>query len=168
MNSTAYIAASLIITLILIGVIVSWYNKKKKKKEKDRLMQEFDEFAIQNNLAIDKKQTLNKNMIGIDRMNFKLVFLDRSTGPKQFHLIDLQDLSDCHLIKQKNNLNGHISHIFLKCIFNDQDESDISLPFYNEINDDLFQMLRLSKKASYWVKSINIFKESAVLLMQNA
>ncbi len=168
MNSTAYIAASLIITLILIGVIVSWYNKKKKKREKDRLMQEFDEFAIQNNLAIDKKQTLNKNMIGIDRMNFKLVFLDRSTDPQQFHLIDLQDLLDCRLIKQKNNLNGHISHIFLQCIFNDKDESDIRLPFYNELNDDLFQMLRLSKKASYWVKSINIFKESALLLMQNA
>lgn len=168
MNSTAYIAASLIITLILIGVIVSWYNKKKKKREKDRLMQEFDEFAIQNNLAIDKKQTLNKNMIGIDRMNFKLVFLDRSADPQQFHLIDLQDVLDCRLIKQKNNSNGHISHIFLQCIFNDKDESDIRLPFYNELNDDLFQMLRLSKKASYWVKSINIFKESALLLMQNA
>lgn len=168
MNSTAYIAASLIITLILIGIIVSWYNKKKKKREKDRLMQEFDEFAIQNNLAIDKKQILNKNMIGIDRMNFKLVFLDRSADPQQFHLIDLQDVLDCRLIKQKNNLNGHISHIFLQCIFNNKDESDIRLPFYNELNDDLFQMLRLSKKASYWVKSINIFKESALLLMQNA
>lgn len=168
MNSTAYIAASLIITLILIGVILSWYNKKKKRKERDMLTKEFNEFAIRNNLAIDKKQTLNKNMIGIDRMNFKLIFLDRSTDPQEFHLIDLQELSDCRLIKQKNHSNGHISHIFLQCIFNDKNKNDISLPFYNEINDDLFQMLRLSKKASYWVKSINLFRESAVLLMQNA
>lgn len=168
MNSTSYIAASLILALILLGVIVSWYNKKKKKKDNDKLRQEFNEFAIKNHLAIDKKQILNKNIIGIDRMNFKLIFLDRSTDPQQFHLIDLRDLSDCRLIKQRNNSNGHISHIFLQCIFNDKNKSNISLPFYNEINDDLFQMLRLSKKASYWVKSINLFKESAVLLMQNA
>ncbi|MEO9021610.1 MAG: hypothetical protein ABI237_16775 [Ginsengibacter sp.] len=168
MNSTVYIAAFIIISLVLFGILISWYNKRKKRRDTDKLIQDFDDFAIKNNLAIDKKQTLNKNMIGIDRMNFKLVFLDNNKTPQEFHLIDLLDLSNCRLIKHKNQNNGHISNISLQCIFKEKKEQDIILPFYNEMSDDLFKMLRLSKKASYWEKSINIFRESAILLTQRA
>jgi hypothetical protein len=167
MNSTIYIAASVILILVLLGIIISRYNRYKKKQEKNRLMREFDEFTIKHNLAIDKKQTLNKNMIGIDRMNFKLVFLDKSSDAPMFHLIDLTDISECRLVKQKNDSTGYISSIFLRCTFNKKGIEPVILPFYNEMKDDLFKMLRLSRKASYWEKSINLFRESA-LLLQNA
>ena len=168
MNPTIYIAIFIIAGLTLFGIVVSWINTNKKNKENKKLLGEFDDFAIKNNLAIDKKQTLNKNMIGIDRLNLKLIFLDNSKIPQEFHLIDLYDLSACRLIKQKNDSNGHISNIFLQCIFKKEVAApDIILPFYNEITDDLFKMIRLAKKASYWKKSINIFRESAVLSLQS-
>ena len=163
MNSIDYTALFIVAALILVGFILSVSNKVRRKREKRNLWNEFDDFAVQNNLAIDKKQSLNKNVIGIDRLNQKLIFLDKSTCISKFHMISLYNLSDCRLIKQKNKSNGHISNIFLHCIFKQKDIADICLPFYNEMNDDLYKLMRLSRKAYYWQKSINIFRQAALL-----
>jgi hypothetical protein len=163
MNSIEYTALFIVIALILFGLILSLSNKARQKKEKKNLWKEFDDFVIKNNLAIDKKQSLNKNVIGIDRLNHKLIFLDKSDGISKFHMVNLYELSDCRLIKQKNKSNGHISNIFLQCIFSQKDIADIFLPFYNEMDDNLYKLMRLSRKAYYWQKSINIFRQAAVL-----
>lgn len=166
MNATLFVALFIIIAVVLFGMVLTWSNRNKKKKERRKLIAAFDDFVIKNNLTIDKKQAINKNMIGIDRLNLKLVFFDNSKSFQVFHLISLEDLSACHLIKQKNPTSGHISKIFLQCVFkNNSDE--IVLPFYDEMTDQLFKMMRLSKKATYWQKCINIFREAAVLSAQN-
>ncbi len=166
MDSTVNIAVFIIGAFVVLGLLLSWRNYRKKNFESKRLLDEFDAFAISHNLAIDKKQTLNKNMIGIDRLNLKLVFLDRSTGASQFHLVDLEEILNCRLVSEKNTLNGHIRSIYLKCILKQKDKPALILPFYNEMKDDLFKLMRLSKKAAYWEKSINIFKETAELTMK--
>jgi len=163
MNSIEYTALFIVIALILFGFVLSFSNKAKRKKEKKNLWIEFDQFAIKNNLAIDKKQILNKNVIGIDRLNHKLIFLEKSEGVSKFHIIDLSELSGCCLIKQKNKFNGHISNIFLKCIFQEKGVADIVLPIYNEMKDDLYKLMRLSREAYYWQKSVNIFRQTAIL-----
>lgn len=166
MDSTVYIALFIIIIFVVFGLALSWRNRYKRMKENRKLLEAFDAFVISHNLAIDKKQTLNKNMIGIDRLHLKLVFLENSKGTNQFHLIDLQEISVCQLISQKNTSNGHIRNISLQCTFKQKDKPALILPFYDEMKDNLFKMMRLSKKAAYWEKSINIFKESAELFMK--
>lgn len=135
----------------------------KKKNDYKKLLKDFEDFLIRNHLTIDKKQHLHKNMIGIDRLNLKLVFLDNSLMRPQFHVINLEDISCCRLIKQKNPATGHISAIYLKCSFKDSEIPGIEIPFYHALHDDIFKMMRLSKKASYWQKSITIFSETAKL-----
>lgn len=165
MDSTVYIAIFIILILFVFGMVLSWVNHHKKATESKKLLDEFDNFVMSHNLAIDKKQTLNKNMIGIDRLNLKLVFLDKSKK-SQFHLIDMEEIKTCRLISRKNNSNGHIRDISLHCIFKQKDKPVLILPFYNAMKDDLFKMMRLSKKAAYWEKSINIFKETAELSLK--
>lgn len=165
MDSAVYIALLIIVALVTFAIVISLVNRNKKNKEDNTLDKEFEYFAIKNNLTIDKKQKLNKNMIGIDRLNLKVIFLDKSAAKKQFHLIDLKALSACLLIKQKNSSTGHISKILLRCIFLQKNKAPVELLFYDEMKDDIFKMMRLSKKALYWVKSINIFRESARLSM---
>jgi hypothetical protein len=159
MNSNGYIILYVIINLVLLAILISWFINYKKKKERNRLIKEFDEFVLNNKIKIDKSQTLNKNMVGLDRENMKLVFLDRSNHSQQIQLIDLPKLSSCHLLKKKNPSTGYISNISLQCTFKEKDKEAILLPFYNEANDTLHEMMRLSKKASYWEKSINLFRE---------
>ena len=166
MDSTVNIAVFIVGAFVVLGFLLSWRNYRRKAHESKRLLDEFDAFAMSHNLAIDKKQTLNKNMIGIDRLNLKLVFLDKSTGVSQFHLVDLEEILNCRLVSEKNTSNGHIRSIYLQCTFKQQDKPALILPFYNEMKDDLFKLMRLSKKAAYWEKSINIFRETAELSMK--
>lgn len=166
MNSTVYIALPIIAALVAFAIVISWVNRNKKNKEDKILNAEFEHFTIKNNLAIDKKQKLNKKIIGIDRLNLKVIFLDNTATKGEFHLIDLKALSACHLIKQKNSSTGHISKILLRCIFLQKNKAPVELLFYDEMKDDIFKMMRLSKKALYWVKSINIFRETAKLSMR--
>ncbi|MEO8719928.1 MAG: hypothetical protein ABI297_08715 [Ginsengibacter sp.] len=167
MNSTIYIAIFILVFLILFGFSISWFNHHKKKKDHKMLSEKFDDFVIKNQLAIDKKQEVHQGMIGIDRLNLKLVFLDNRSIPALFHVTNLEDIATCRLIKQKNAINGHISKISLQYILKNKKEADINIVFYDALHDDIFKMMRLSKEASFWEKRIHIFQQTAVLSEQN-
>jgi len=166
MNASVYIAIFILVFLILFGLTLSWFNQHKKKKEHEKLLKQFENYVIKHQLTIDKKQQLHQNIIGIDRLNLKLVFLDNRSVPAIFTVISLEELSGCRLIKQKNLSNGHIGKISLHCILNNG-LPDVNIPVYDALEDDIFKMMRLSKKASYWQKTINIFRETAILSAQN-
>ena len=163
MNPTFYLAVFIIAALLLFLIAISWISSYRKKERHKKLMKEFDDLVIADKLTIDKKQTLNKNIIGIDRVNMKLVFIDHSKDPKQTYLISLNDLASCSLKKKRHTVKGHISEIFLRLAFKQPGESVVRLPFYNARVDDLIKMMRLSKKASYWEKTINLFREEIPL-----
>lgn len=150
----------------MIVIFAAWIKVNKTKKEKGVLMKKFEDFSIQNNLAIDKKQVIRKNMIGIDRLNFKLVFLDTGPSKWKFHLIDMENILSCSLIKERNKTTSYISKIFLHCRFENNALSDIKFPFYDENKDDQFKTMRLFKKAFYWKKCIDIFSETAKLSLK--
>ncbi|MEO6814534.1 MAG: hypothetical protein ABI172_11430 [Ginsengibacter sp.] len=158
MNITAYLILFIIVGIILLASLIIFLSNYRKRKEKERLENEFDNFALENKLSIDKKQTLNKNMIGIDRENMKLIFVDRSNIPQQIELINLNELSSCNLITQTNADKGYISNISVECAFKETNKPEILLPFYDEGKDNFNKMMRLSKKASYWEKAINLFR----------
>lgn len=62
MTSVEYTAFFILAALILFGFILSLSNRARRKREKKNIGNEFDRFVIKNNLAIDKKQNLNKNV----------------------------------------------------------------------------------------------------------
>ena len=163
MNYSYYIALFIILTLIMIVIFVAWIKVNKTAKKKGTLMKKFEDFAIQNSLAIDKKQVIHNNMIGIDRLNFKLVFLDTQPSKWKFHLIDLKNVLSCNLIKEQNKITSHISKIFLYCRFENEAIPGLKFSFYDESKDDQFKTMRSFKKAFYWKKCINIFSETAKL-----
>jgi hypothetical protein len=157
--NTFYLGLFVIIGVIVLIVVISLVNNYRKKERNKKLFSAFNDFVVENKLTIDKKQTLNRNIIGLDRLNSKLIFIDNSKEPQQRHLINLQDLAACSLKKERNIKNGNISEIYLHCLFKENKHPDVKLPVYNSATDDLYKMMRLSKKASYWEKTINIFRE---------
>src|SRR6185437_4451267 len=163
MNYYYYIALFLILAVVMIVIFAAWINVNKTSNEKKILLKKFEDFSIQNNLAIDKKQVIRKNMIGIDRLNFKLVFLDTRPPKWRFHLIDMENILSCNLVKERNKTTGHISKITLHCRFENEGLSDIKFSFYDESKDDHFKTMRSFKEAFYWKKCIDIFSETAKL-----
>lgn len=161
MNATEYTGLAIIAVVLLFTVGLSWANRVRKKKQIKKLLREFDDFIIQKNLTIDNRQRLNKNIIGIDRLNYTVVF---SNNEKQkTHLIRLKEIDECRVVKERNEPGGHIQRIFLKCNFRNKQSPEIILPFYDDLSDGLFMMLPLSKRAWFWAKRINILKEAARL-----
>ena len=160
MNSTVYIALIIIAAFIGFMAFISWFVRFKKRELRKRLYREFDELVAQNSLQIDKRQTLSKNIIGIDRHNMKLAFIDNAQTPSQTQVIDLGDISSCKLVKNKNRKTGHITNIALQFHFRQKNKPEIIFPVYNEFSDDLYKLMRLSKKATYWEKTINLFRET--------
>lgn len=159
MNSTYHLGLYVLIAVIVLVLIVSWITYYKRKEREKKLFKSFDDVVDENKLTIDKKQTLNKNIIGLDRLNSKVVFINNSTVPKETHLINLPDLAACNLKKERNGKNGNISGIYLHCIYKENRQPEIKLPVYNASSDDIFKMMRLSKKGAYWEKTINLFRE---------
>lgn len=164
MNATEYTGLSIIGALLLFAIGLSWMNRFRKKKQIKKLLREFDDFIIQNSFTIDNRQRLNKNIIGIDRLNYAVIFSNNST--KKIQLIRLKELAECRMVKERNKPGGHIQRIFLRCNLKKKDSPEIILPFYDEMNDGLFMMLPLSKKAAFWAKRINILREAAKLKHQ--
>lgn len=148
-----------IVAIILLIATIHAALRMKKKKETEKLLRNFNEFVSKHHLLLSKKQTLNKSMIGIDRNAFKLIFMDGNKFPPEKLVVDLKEISDCRILKIRNKSTGYISKIFLKCSFRNNDKPDVLLPFYNEKTDKLFRMMRLSKKALYWQKAIELFRE---------
>lgn len=159
MHSTAFIPLIAIIGILVFMALVSWIFQYRKKEKNKRLLRSFNELAGQHNLLIDKQQTLNNNMIGIDRENLKLLFIDNTKPHPENHLVALNDLASCRLVKKRNKRNGYIGSIALHFTFKQKNKPAIILPVYNELKDDLYKMMRLSKKATYWEKTINLFRE---------
>jgi hypothetical protein len=161
MNAIEYIGLSIIGACVIFAICISWIRRAAQKKQHKKLLQEFDDFIIKNDLTIDNKQRFNKNIIGIDRLNYVVVFFNNNT--KKIHSVRLKDLAECNVVKEKNEPGGHINRIFLKCNYKQKERGEVIFPFYNAGNDDLFMMMTISKKATNWAKRINIFREAAVL-----
>lgn len=166
MNYAFYIPIFLILILVPVVIAVAWVRVKKRKRKRGILRKKFEDFAIKNNLSIDKKQIVRGNMIGIDRLNFKLVFLISNSRKNQFHLVEMRDILNCYLKKDRDKVTKDISKIYLQCRF-EKGIPDLNFVFFDESKDDPFKMMRSFKKASYWKKCIDIFTETANLSAKN-
>ncbi len=96
-------------------------------------------------------------MIGIDRRKLKVLFLNRNDGIEEVNVLDLRNVVECSVQNEINPANGFIKNINLRCIMRNPGEIEL-FPFYKENLDPLNKKMRLSKKASYWEKTINLYK----------
>lgn len=158
MNNTGFILFILADIIFLI-LVVLWLVRYQNKKVRSRTMKQFDDYVAAHNLTIDTKQTLNKNIIGLDRENMKIIFLDRRNKIQPLMAIDLDEINACKIIKSRKSDKSHIKSISLEITFRNPGKERIVLPFYNENQDKFYKMMRLAKKAYFWEKRINLFKE---------
>lgn len=157
--NTGYITFLIVGAIFIMAFVIPWLIHYRKKREKEKLLKNFSDFTEKNHLSLEKYQTLNRNVIGIDRQQQKLVFMEGTNHPLHTELVDLREIASCKVSKLRNKNTGYITRIFLKIIFKDKEKDYLLLPFYNESTDKLFRMMRLSKKALYWQKSIELFRE---------
>ncbi len=163
MNNTGFILF-IVVDIIFLILVVIWLVRYQNKKIRSRTMKQFDDYVAAHNLTIETKQTLNKNIIGLDRENMKIIFLDRKNRMKTLLVIDLEEILSCKTIKSRKTDNSHIKSISLEIVYKNPEKERVLLPFYHENNDKFYKMMRLAKKAYYWEKRINLFREMPAMV----
>lgn len=163
MNTVGFILF-ILADIIFLALVIFWLIKYQNKKIRSRTMKEFDNYVAEHRLKIETKQTLNKNVIGLDRENMKIIFLDRRNRIKPVRTIDLHEILSCKTIKARKHDNSHIKSISLEIIYRNPEKEPVLLPFYHENYDKFYKMMRLAKKAYYWEKRINLFREMSAVI----
>ena len=153
-----YLIIFIILAILVVIVFATWmYLSNRKARLKNILKNKFYGLSERNDLYLNKSQTLNGNMIGIDRRKLKILFLNRNDGAEEVIVLDLRNVVECGVQNEINPTNGFIKNINLRCIMRKHGEIEL-FPFYKENFDPLNKKMRLSKKASYWEKTINLYK----------
>lgn len=153
-----YLLIFILLAILILIVVATWWFLSKRKTDREHLLKEkFYKMAAQNDLYINKSQTLNRNMIGIDRRKLKILFLDGHDVAVQEKVIDLKNVAECSVHNEINPANGFIKNIYLRFAMFKPGEIEF-LQFYREKSDPLEKKMRLSKKTSYWEKTINLYK----------
>lgn len=94
-SSILLIGALLLAVLILPFVLMIRHQKNKHKKE----MQGFKSLAEQNGVHLNKTETINELIIGLDAAQKKLALGSTLSSSDKIRFIDLKDFSTCKVKK---------------------------------------------------------------------
>lgn len=155
-----------LIFVVLLGILVAaalvslniWFKSYNRSKEKSRLLKSLEKARQRHNFIIDTHDLLHKKIIALDRLNRRLLLIDRSRRSEKVHIIDLREVFSCHLLNNRNTPDRHTRNISLEFIFKEMNKLALYLPFFDESHNRLHDKLRLARKAEYWEKNINLHK----------
>ncbi|MEO6069966.1 MAG: hypothetical protein ABIN57_01865 [Chitinophagaceae bacterium] len=158
---------SYLIGLILVGiptliVIKSTIKDKVKKRKELELAMAYDRLMRSAKLSIENIDLLNGKLIGLDRMNKKMVFIDHTKTKRQEHCIALLEIASCYIHKVKGDPEKEISSIHLELKHKRNDEVT-RFCFYDDSCDRITDLPSLARKAKFWKNRIdlNTFSDSS-------
>ena len=100
------IALLVIILLALIVFFIVWTGNNDQRKIKWRLKESYDALVERNRMNVDIMEEFRRRIIGLDRINRMVLFIDLSREKEQVYLFDLSTIRSCHV--KKNGKEGGI------------------------------------------------------------
>lgn len=154
---------SLIILLTMIflcGIPIVVMNSKKKIKEKLFLKSLFT-LAEENHSKISEFDKMDRIAIGIDNVNCKLFYINRTADKLSEFVVDLKEVEKCRIINLSRTVSGdHVSQTVIEKIglelrFYDQKRSELNLELYNS-NYDSLALRGEPEIAGKWSQMVNL------------
>jgi hypothetical protein len=141
----------LLLAAPIIFIIVSGRARRRKKKQ--LLLDTLDSVAKKEQLYITERMLWRNRILGIDRINRKIVQVISEGTETIPQVIDLSEVGKCELLQQKSN-QIQISAVLLALIFHDKTKPSLHIPFYEERNDGVYEMKSLTERAVHWQNMI--------------
>jgi hypothetical protein len=122
--------------------------------------------AKKRSLYFSTEDEVGTNVIAIDARKRKLLYLKKAPNTSSCLIVDLNNLVSCSIRKQYNSidagdLNTKKLQDFLKSVFIDlsfkNGTGTLSLPLYDEKNDQECDIEQLEEKAKKWVTIVTRF-----------
>jgi hypothetical protein len=140
---TMAITIKIILTILLITILAVYtYRLIKSKVIRKRLIIMMEEIAEIRNLKIDEYQLLHEQILGIDRQNGILIYLNYSHRINS-RIVDLREVMDCSLILKKVVVQ-------LELTYKQPSRPPLSVCFFRKYAESSFRRNARIKTANYW------------------
>jgi hypothetical protein len=145
-----------IVVLLAIVLLVFQHNQK-HKKHKNALLGALNEYAQTQGCKITENEVLNQNVIGIDKDNKKLIFVNREKNIEK--MIDLSTIRKCNMNEisrnagSGNNIQKVIEKVEFTFISKDS-KGNLNIEVYNLENGDFHPSGEIQFTAK-WAEIIN-------------
>jgi hypothetical protein len=161
MNTLLIIVIFLLVPVYIIECLVIIEDWRKRSTRKT-LVNAITRFSNENDLQITEFEFFRNKVIGIDRMNRKLVFADyRKAAIKQF-CIDLDKYSICSVKRIDNEYIIGVKEVFLEMKCKKSNQS-FKLKFFERYIDDIRATGSLLNIAKRWKGKIDLCKNKMIL-----
>lgn len=129
-----------------------------RSKTAAKCRKEFNRIAAENSLIINEKESWNKNLIGLDRNNEKLLLVQSGSEVPVSELVDLKMLKSCTVISETENqvVSGKpeeiLKRVSLQFSFINSADKKLLKLYDHDVN--VYQDYEL-KRAQKWTDLIN-------------
>lgn len=164
MASILFIAAIIVIALIITILLFKIMHKKARDQEHVRQNLVFMDLVHRNKLEIKESEIIHNCLLAIDEANFILVFIHFGGLKEEVHLVDLWDVKVVQVVTEDEGVHGPKNGmaVFMYKQVNKL-HLEVSLKdFQRKIHLALFQCSdgwqhypQIKQRANYWAAVIN-------------
>jgi len=157
MNTSLLLISGILVLCTFLPFLL--FNKAGKSDIKI-MSKQFKQVAEEANLKLDVKENWGNSMIGIDKVQNKLVFSKIKDGVPLTQLISINEIDKCEIITKtklkriNSKRESVLEELYLELSFKAQDKNNVVLGFYD--NQDIYGEDFEVKRAQKWSELINV------------
>ncbi|NKI25429.1 hypothetical protein HCG49_02505 [Arenibacter sp. 6A1] len=157
MNTSLLLISGILVLCTFLPFLL--FNKAGKSDIKI-MSKQFKQVAEEANLKLDVKENWGNSMIGIDKVQNKLVFSKIKDGVPLTQLISIHEIDKCEIITKtklkriNSKRESVLEELYLELSFKAQDKNNVVLGFYD--NQDIYGEDFEVKRAQKWSELINV------------
>lgn len=126
----------------------------------NKYLDQLSRLGSKHDLSFSSQEILKNHVMGLDGINRKILVLNTGDNdPGSYAIIDLDDVTNCSVIKQYGSIPGgdlkkkalelHLQNLLLN--FSLKERSDpVQVVFYDHIQNDISEVKYLEAKARNW------------------
>ena len=154
------LTAAVVLGIIFIFIVLFIFlHKTRDNRKLAKYKVVLAEVAWKNKLDLAEQETINHYIIGIDKINFILLYIDFSNDKEEVILLDLWGMKDLKVTTEDNNVyeqrkgksvlvDKHVAKLKLEVTLIDA-ASKVDLVLY-QYGDGMQDFLPIKERAAYW------------------
>ena len=157
---TAAVVLGIVFIFIVVFILL---HKRRDNRKLAKYKVVLADVVWKNKLDLAEQETINHCVIGIDKINFILLYINFSNDKEEVILLDLWQIKDLKVTTEDNNVyeqrkgksvlvDKHVAKLKLAVTLIDV-ESKVDLILYQD-GDGMQDFLQIKKRAEYWLDLI--------------
>jgi G3E family GTPase len=164
MTETLITAAIILGAMFVFIILFVAMHKRGHNKKLAKQQVVLADLTWKNKLDISEKETINNSLLAIDKVNFKLVYINFGNEKEEVTLVDLRQVKTAKLSTEDNSIyeqrkgksiliDKQVSKLQLELTFNNE-QPNSKLVLY-QYSDGMHHLVQVKARATRWCDLIN-------------